>query len=403
MWYDRINHLNQGATAVALAVPTRAVVSLVLALSLSLGAVFPVPARADLASVLLDVPWRTQIDGSPDQHDNAGLVAVGMVLSAYGRGYPTAVLRLEHDRLAGATHALVTPASLASLAASVGLVPQAVAPAADRSTREVRRQLEQGHPVLMWLGRDERPRSGRWVVAVGYTAQGTLACNDPGEPLPVYGQTRLLSQSEVTRWLEEGAVAIALGLAPRSAEAAARGGQGTSQPQRGGIEAAEVADVAQAGASGEPASLPADDSPYWWRLIETYAAWFGLDPYYVAAVVLAESGGDPNAVGDQGHSIGLMQLHDSGFGSGLYQARYDPALNLWHGTKALAEGMARFGDPFEAYARYYNPGGQVAGERVMNWYRWLRELGEKTARTTRSPAAGRDGATSTTTTPGGLQ
>lgn len=37
----------------------------------------------------------------------------------------------------------------------------------------------------------------------------------------------------------------------------------------------------------------------------------------VLAVILQESGGDPDAIGDDGHSVGLMQLHDRGEGSGM--------------------------------------------------------------------------------------
>jgi hypothetical protein len=241
---------------------------------------------------------------------------------------------------------------------------------------------------LLWLGTGDLPVDGRWVVALGYLSKGELVCNDPVQPLPVYGQLRLLKPSEEQTWLKLGAVGLALGLGdPQPGmEAYGPGPEGnappveaTNVPEGQAVDGRSSFDTTET-ATSERQAAPPDASPYWWRLIETYASWFGLDPYYVAAVVLAESGGNPNAVGDQGHSIGLMQLHDAGFGSGLYDARFDPALNLWHGTKALAAGMARFSDPYETYARYYNPGGQVAGERVMAWYGWLREVGEKAQR-----------------------
>lgn len=45
----------------------------------------------------------------------------------------------------------------------------------------------------------------------------------------------------------------------------------------------------------------------------------------VVAGALVESGGNTDAVGDNGHSVGLWQMHDQGLGSGLsYEQRSDP-------------------------------------------------------------------------------
>ncbi len=335
----------------------------------------PGPAVADVAEVLLEVPWRTQIDGLPDQRDNAALAGLGMVLAAYGRGATTAQLRQQHDLLVGEPHAPVTLASLTALAVTYGLLPQAPAEPERPPAEELRRQLAAGRPVLLSLGRGTPPAGERWVVAVGFRATGEIIYNDPGVPVPLYGQLRVFKPAEEQAWLSRGGPAVALALAATAAppEVAL---------STASVEAGEPDPTAPAGpgATDAPAA-GADPSPPWWRKIEAYARWFGLDPYYVAAVVLAESRGNPQAVGDQGHSVGLMQLHDAGYGAGLRDLRYDPLLNLWHGTLALAEGMAKYGDPYEAYARHYNPGGYAAGERVMAWYEWLRQLGGQISQT----------------------
>lgn len=328
-------------------------------------AFLPGVSAAEVADVLLDVPWRTQIDGHPYQHHNAGVASLGMVLGAYGRAASTAQLREAHDSLAGAAQAPVTTASLSALAAAYGLLPQPLGGAGRSPAEALRAALAAGRPDVLSLGPAPAPAGERWVVAVGIADAGTIIYNDPGFPVAFYGQLRLLAAAEEQAWLARGAPGFALALAdPWSpAEDPADGEPAPSEPR------------------------PLDGSPAWWRQVEVYARWFGLDPYYVAAVALAESGGDPNAVGDQGHSIGLMQLHDAGVGSGLFDLRYDPLLNLWHGTQALAEGMARYGDPYEAYSQHYNPGGWAAGERVMAWYERLQDLGRARAE---PPAAAAD-------------
>ncbi|MDA8217474.1 MAG: transglycosylase SLT domain-containing protein [Dehalococcoidales bacterium] len=323
---------------------------IVLAMVVAL-AVAPLPARAEVATVLLDVPWRSQIDGSADQHDNGALASLGMVLAAHGRAASTASLRQEHDDLAGTLHSPVTDQSLAGLAISHGLQPLPLAGPSATALAQARRYLESGAPVLLSLGPGEPPAGERWVVAVGFTATGNLVYNDPAFPVPAYGQLRLLTSREQQAWLSAGGVGLATLAGPPL----------PSTP------------TAQATAAS-PNPAPRDDSPYWWRQIEAYARWFDLDPYFVAAVVLAESAGNPQAVGDDGHSVGLMQLHDEGFGMGISDLRYDPSLNLWEGTKALAEGMAKYGDPYLAYSRYYNPGGEPQGQRVMDIYYRLRSL-----------------------------
>ncbi|MDP8921926.1 MAG: peptidoglycan DD-metalloendopeptidase family protein [Chloroflexota bacterium] len=59
-------------------------------------------------------------------------------------------------------------------------------------------------------------------------------------------------------------------------------------------------------------------------LVRGHGADSGLDRIMVAAA-LAESGGNTEAVGDGGHSIGLWQMHDQGLGAGMSREdRHDP-------------------------------------------------------------------------------
>ena len=90
------------------------------------------------------------------------------------------------------------------------------------------------------------------------------------------------------------------------------------------------------------------------------------------AVLMAESGGNPNAPGDrdkrtgQPHSIGLYQLHDEGMGSGLSVAqRSDPDTNAGRAVPALAAAYrANRGDVTRTYIQAINPGALPDGPQV---------------------------------------
>lgn len=103
-----------------------------------------------------------------------------------------------------------------------------------------------------------------------------------------------------------------------------------------------------------PVKLP---SNIYWPLIIA-AKRHALEPELVAAVCQQESGFDPEAIGDAGHSVGLMQLHDQGAGHGLsVQERKDPATNLEVGSRYLANMIDRTGsieDGLSAYNQGYN-------------------------------------------------
>jgi hypothetical protein len=93
----------------------------------------------------------------------------------------------------------------------------------------------------------------------------------------------------------------------------------------------------------------------------------------VLATIAAESGGDPQAVGDRGASVGLFQLHERGLGSGLTRAqRADPDTNASRAVPQLAEAYRRTGgDPARTYVLAINPGARPDGpevSRVMDAY-----------------------------------
>lgn len=50
-----------------------------------------------------------------------------------------------------------------------------------------------------------------------------------------------------------------------------------------------------------------------WALVQTTCAEYDLPPQPVYELILAESGGDPLAIGDDGDAIGLCQFHEGTF------------------------------------------------------------------------------------------
>lgn len=106
----------------------------------------------------------------------------------------------------------------------------------------------------------------------------------------------------------------------------------------------------------------------------------GVPFAFMAAVMMAESGGDPFAVGDNGSSVGLFQLHEAGLGASVLQLRNDPSVSAGIAARALADGwreglnrglagneLARF-----AYGYIYNPGGEYGpqGDKVAAYFRY---------------------------------
>jgi hypothetical protein len=92
-------------------------------------------------------------------------------------------------------------------------------------------------------------------------------------------------------------------------------------------------------------SVP-DSVRQWEPLIDKYALDNGLDPNLVAAVMMTESAGNPQATSKKG-AVGLMQI---------VNGPYDPETNVRDGTKILANTLKRYGGDLELSLAAYNAG-----------------------------------------------
>jgi soluble lytic murein transglycosylase-like protein len=119
----------------------------------------------------------------------------------------------------------------------------------------------------------------------------------------------------------------------------------------------------------------------WDGLLNRIGQKYNVPPLFLKAVMLSESGGRPDAIGDSGHSVGLFQLHDHGYGAGMGDARFEPATNADRAARGLAEAWhagERAGFSGEqavraAYNYSFNPGGGWAyqGDSVVRNYNQL--------------------------------
>lgn len=103
----------------------------------------------------------------------------------------------------------------------------------------------------------------------------------------------------------------------------------------------------------------------WCGLITQYAQKNNLDPNLVAAVMLQESGGNPQAYSKSG-AVGLLQvMPNDGLASSFMcingpcfssrpstQQLYDPEFNIAYGTKMLADLLKKYGNVREALHAY---------------------------------------------------
>jgi len=127
-------------------------------------------------------------------------------------------------------------------------------------------------------------------------------------------------------------------------------------------------DASQAATAFSGCSLPAsfpDQIQQWCEPITSVAAYYGIDPRLVAAVMLQESGGNPEAYSKSG-AVGLMQVMPrDGLAADFmcvngpcFSARpsmnelFDPHFNIDFGVKLLSGLITKFSDIREGLRAY---------------------------------------------------
>lgn len=111
---------------------------------------------------------------------------------------------------------------------------------------------------------------------------------------------------------------------------------------------------------------------------------------WVLAMIMAESTGDPNAVGDNGRSRGLLQVLDTTAREmGLTDLRrlFVPAVGIDYGVRYYAKQVARYGGNLTHGVAAYNAGSVkfTEQERYSNQghvdkvLRWLRTIAPRLA------------------------
>jgi soluble lytic murein transglycosylase-like protein len=148
------------------------------------------------------------------------------------------------------------------------------------------------------------------------------------------------------------------------------------------IEAIETQAVPADGSTCSiPASYP-DSIRQSRQPIEQYAAYYGLDPKLIAAVMLQESGGDPYAYSKSG-AVGLMQVMPrDGIAADFMcingpcftsrptmEELFDPHFNIAYGTGLLSGLISKYGDEREGL-KAYGPmdRGYEYADRVLSIY-----------------------------------
>jgi len=123
----------------------------------------------------------------------------------------------------------------------------------------------------------------------------------------------------------------------------------------------------------------------WCAFIETTSAKYGLDPLLIAAVMLIESGGQPEVISHSG-AVGLLQVMPRDGIASTFQCingpcfasrptiseLMDPAFNVDFGTRMLAGLISKKGDVRDALKSYgpYDVGYDYA-DKVLSIYSGL--------------------------------
>lgn len=109
------------------------------------------------------------------------------------------------------------------------------------------------------------------------------------------------------------------------------------------------------------------------EMIDDIAVRSGVDPNIVKAIIMEESNGNPNAVGDGGESIGLMQIQPKHHKKRMEElgivSLFDPQENVIVGCNILAELYDKYGN-YEDALSVYNSGntedGKAYAERILS-------------------------------------
>ena len=101
--------------------------------------------------------------------------------------------------------------------------------------------------------------------------------------------------------------------------------------------------------------------------IEETAESYGISPKLVKAIIEVESGGNANAVGDDGNSIGLMQIQPRYHAQRLKEGEslLDPKVNVRVGCEILSEIMDKYGTLDEVLT-VYNAGHDTGDRSYAN-------------------------------------
>ena len=101
--------------------------------------------------------------------------------------------------------------------------------------------------------------------------------------------------------------------------------------------------------------------------IDRTAEAYKLNPKVVKAIIKVESGGDENAVGDNGNSLGLMQVQPRFNAHRLKEGEslLNPQVNVRVGCELLSELMEKYGTLDEALTAY-NAGHDTGSREYAN-------------------------------------
>ena len=109
------------------------------------------------------------------------------------------------------------------------------------------------------------------------------------------------------------------------------------------------------------------------EMIDDIATRSGVDPNIVKAIIKEESGGNPNAIGDNGESIGLMQIQPKHHQKRMEElgivSLFDPQENVILGCAILSDLYDKYGN-YEDALSVYNSGntedGREYAERILS-------------------------------------